>query len=162
MSSSTISVWRSRGKVIIISSLSIILGILFFRRTISGKTPFNYTYSGYFKLVQSLGFTCISVFFSSLVFMSITSKSRGFLNNSVLLTLGKYSYFIYITNTLIITALVVSGIDFLKISNLLGGIPIISVLIFIGLTTIASMLLGFFSFHLFEKHFLKLKNKFNY
>ena len=157
-----ISTWRSRGRFILTAVLSIIVGILFFEGQFQGETPFNYTYSGYFNLMQSLGFTCISVFFSSLLFLLVTSSSNNFLNNSILTTLGKYSYFIYITNTLIISGLILLGFDFLKISNFLGGIPVISVLIFITSTTIISIALGFLSFNLFEKHFLKLKDRFHY
>ena len=162
MNISEISIWRSRGRFIITLALLTIVGILFFERQFQGETPFNYTYSGYFNLMQSLGFTCISVFFSSLLFLLVTSSSNNFLNNSILTTLGKYSYFIYITNTLIISGLILLGFDFLKISNFLGGIPVISILIFITSTTIISIIVGFLSFNLFEKHFLKLKNRFNY
>lgn len=91
----------------------------------------------------------------------ITQGRFTFLNHKVLVNIGKYSYGIYLFHNPIQAALQKVFIkDFFNSQGALGSAFV--QFGFVGIVLIISYMAAYVSFHLFEKHFLKLKRFFSY
>ncbi|HZH01910.1 MAG TPA: acyltransferase [Flavisolibacter sp.] len=101
------------------------------------------------RVLNACMYTVVSLFFAALLLHSLHSeKMKRILSHQWLLFLGKYSYGIYVFNSIII-----------HVSNWVWGSQLTSIeTIILNVTLIIPVLLiSYLSYHLFEKHFLKLK-----
>jgi peptidoglycan/LPS O-acetylase OafA/YrhL len=111
---------------------------------------------------QTVGYTANALMFASLVVVSLagsTSRIGHVLASGWLRTFGKYSYALYLLH-LPIRALVrdhVYGPD--QFASVLGS-DLPGQLLFYGVSTAAALLTAWCSWHLLEKHFLRLKTLF--
>jgi peptidoglycan/LPS O-acetylase OafA/YrhL len=102
-----------------------------------------------------------AVFFGALVIMAINGKSSyvvRFWNSRILRMLGRYSYGMYVfQNPLIPLLSVLFTAETLAIAV---GSPLWGRLIYIALMSGITLIVAIGSWHLYEKHFLKLKARF--
>jgi peptidoglycan/LPS O-acetylase OafA/YrhL len=121
--------------------------------------------------MQTVGYSLLAVFFASLIALTLhTSPGRTGTLNRVFSTralrfLGRYSYALYVFHVP-----VQRGLEALGLEPLLGLTPLRSstigtsrlpgILAFIAIVSAASIIPAFLSWHLYEKHFLKLKRYF--
>lgn len=114
------------------------------------------------SLFIRIGYTLNSLFFGAILLLPFAKNKVGLilaklLESKIFTSLGKYSYGIYVYHHIIYT--VFSN----KISESLGWLisdNIFNRLIASTICLIATFAISYLSFHLFEKHFLKLKAKF--
>lgn len=96
-------------------------------------------------------FTLVSLFFGGLLIYSLKSQRLGeFFSNKILIFFGKYSYAMYIFNSILF-----------HFGNWAGGNRLSGnqKLLFHSGLFLLTMIISYASYHLFEKHFLRLKDK---
>jgi len=112
----------------------------------------------------TIGITALSLFFAGLLSIVIeappTSKFRRFLESPWLVSIGFYSYAIYVFHVIVIVQIyrILEHVApwFLKWPGYLAK-PLFAILLLL-----ASYATAFASYHLYEKHFLSLKRYFGY
>ena len=115
-------------------------------------------------LVNTAGFSLLALFFASLLVWAINAPASSiggrFFNAGWLKFLGKYSYGLYVLHGLLHPALdeafPLDRLSRLLHSSILGSIA--HLVLAAGISILAAIA----SWHLFEKHFLKLKKFFEY
>jgi peptidoglycan/LPS O-acetylase OafA/YrhL len=113
-------------------------------------------------LTRTVGFTLVATFFASLLVMVLGSSPGRPLHRAFTVpfmkTLGKYSYALYLVHGPIGSFLtdVVKPHAFPRI----GGSELPGIIAYVTAATAASLFAAFVSWHLLEKHFLKLKRFF--
>jgi peptidoglycan/LPS O-acetylase OafA/YrhL len=87
------------------------------------------------------------------------ARTRRFFSSRILVTAGKYSYAMYVFHLPLVIILEMAG---LHMRTLSGGQPpgILAALAYSVILSVATFLMAFASWHLYEKHFLKLKRLF--
>ncbi len=109
------------------------------------------------------GYSVVAFFFGSLLVILLTqnpvSYSNRILSSNFLKTFGKYSYALYLFNQPIV-ALINNNIFNYRTFPRLYGSMIPGQVIFLLLVIIFTFILAYISWHIFEKHFLKLKRFF--
>lgn len=106
------------------------------------------------------GYTSFAVLFGILVHEAVTAESkiiRVLLDNRFLKFFGRISYGLYVYHMplfVILFPLLTSWLGFTSLQS--GQIEIISA----SIATIAAVFIAYISYHLFEKKFLRLKNRF--
>ena len=114
------------------------------------------------SVTYSVGFTGIALFYGSLLVLAVTTPrgsvlSRA-LDNGFLRMLGKYSYALYLCHGPAATA--VRLLYHPRDQPLYFGSSLPRTLIYLVLAGAASLVVALLSWHLLEKHFLKLKRFF--
>jgi peptidoglycan/LPS O-acetylase OafA/YrhL len=103
--------------------------------------------------------TLCAVFFGALTVLAVTAMpatlAERFWQSPTLRFLGKYSYGMYVFQNPLIPLL--SGLFTAESLTLALGSPLAGRLVYIALMTAATVLVAMASWHLYEKHFLKLK-----
>ena len=111
-------------------------------------------------LVLTIGITALAIFFSGLLVLAVDaaegSRLGGLLKINALRTIGKYSYAIYVFHPLILDATV----RFIPALSRAGAV--IAKPVTLTLVLAASFVASWLSYHLYEKHFLRLKRFFEY
>jgi peptidoglycan/LPS O-acetylase OafA/YrhL len=107
------------------------------------------------------GITAWSIFFGGLLVIVLNARessivSRIFSSPSLRFC-GQYSYGIYVFHQPLILALVRVGVNSANLTRLLGS-KILAVLAIYVVVFVLVVLISLTSWHLFEKHFLKLKD----
>jgi peptidoglycan/LPS O-acetylase OafA/YrhL len=114
-------------------------------------------------LTATIGFTMIDGFFATLLVTVLTAASghwlRGFFEMDVLRSFGKYSYAIYIFHVPFIAWLRNRTFPADAVPRVWGS-QIPAVLLFGFAVILISYAAAYCSWHLFEKHFLRLKDYF--
>ena len=114
-------------------------------------------------LMQSCGISAASITFASGIMFAVErgpmSTISHVVGNPMLRFFGKYSYGLYVTHPIVVGAL---G-DWVSEPRLLvaTGSEILAVICIVGIKLAASVLVAVLSWHLLEKHFLKLKSQFS-
>lgn len=114
-------------------------------------------------LMGTVGLTALSLVFGSLLVLTLASPesaalSRG-LRSRPLRVLGRYSYALYVVHAPVALLLPSIGISAAVLPPLFG-LTLPGQLAFTGVACIVSLGAAYLSWHLFEKHFLKLKDRF--
>jgi peptidoglycan/LPS O-acetylase OafA/YrhL len=112
------------------------------------------------SLVLTIGIAALAVFFSGLMVLAVNaaegSRLRRLLESNGLRAIGKYSYAIYVFHSLILLATV-------KLLSPLSHVPaFIAKPVAVIWILAASFVAAWLSYHLYEKHFLRLKRFFEY
>jgi peptidoglycan/LPS O-acetylase OafA/YrhL len=112
---------------------------------------------------QITGYALFAIMFGATILLTITSPASAplqrFFSNPMLRTFGKISYAMYLFNQPVKVVLREYVLDPNKAFALVGSrIP--AQLLFFVLGTVATFGVAWLSWHLFEKHFLKLKDWF--
>jgi peptidoglycan/LPS O-acetylase OafA/YrhL len=111
-------------------------------------------------LVITVGVAALAVFFSAFIVLTLNAKEgsglRRILENGGLRAIGKYSYAIYVFHALI---LLLTVRLFSPVSNLPLFVVKAAVVVWV---LAASFAAAWLSYHLYEKHFLRLKTQFEY
>jgi peptidoglycan/LPS O-acetylase OafA/YrhL len=112
------------------------------------------------SLVLTVGITALAIFFAGLVALAVDategSRLRRVLEGRHLQAIGKYSYAIYVFHTLILLTTV-------RLFSPLAYVPaFIAKPVAVLWTLSASFVAAWLSYHLYEKHFLRLKRFFEY
>ncbi|USN51716.1 MAG: acyltransferase [Myxococcales bacterium] len=121
---------------------------------------FDMNFTGYRTHIQSFGFHGVSIFFSGLLMLALSMpKNKRFiklLNSKLLRLLGKYSYSIYIFNTLIIAALTAGGFSWFFLRSAFSSyfLPCYFLLIIFLCLMIAAA-----TWHTIEKFFFFIKGR---
>lgn len=114
---------------------------------------------------QTLGITLLAVLFAGFVFLAATTAPRGFvgavLTHPLARMLGRYSYGIYLLHVPIEMALARCGYR-MKLFAFLGPWLAPRAILYSLGCIVATTLAAAVSYHLFEKHFLRLKRFFPY
>lgn len=101
------------------------------------------------------------IFFGGLLILILRQKGIPVLmSNKILVTFGKYSYGLFVIHNICLP-LFQWLFQPTALSRTLGS-PILAQTIFYVLSITASFILAFISWHLYEKHFIKLKKLFEY
>jgi peptidoglycan/LPS O-acetylase OafA/YrhL len=114
--------------------------------------------------IGSLSSTLYAFFFGGFVVFAVTSSASGLayglFSNRFLTFMGKYSYGLYVIHYLLRPVFKeVIPIDALVAWS---GSPFVGLFLFATLAIMLSIIPAWLSWHLFEKHFLKLKRYFSY
>jgi peptidoglycan/LPS O-acetylase OafA/YrhL len=117
-----------------------------------------FAYRGYLSsadiLLQSFGFTLIGIFFTAFLAFALNNGSQDLmgriLRSKILTLFGKYSYALYVFHLPILIALQMHWQDHSFVGLLMLGC----------LVGVVSCLVAFLSWHLYEKHFIRLKDRF--
>jgi peptidoglycan/LPS O-acetylase OafA/YrhL len=112
------------------------------------------------SLVLTIGITALAMFFAGLVVLGVDAAEGGrlrrVLESSSLQAIGKYSYAIYVFHSLILLATV-------RLLSPLAYVPaFIAKPVAVLWALAASFVVAWLSYHLYEKHFLRLKRFFEY
>lgn len=114
--------------------------------------------------VQTVGLTAIAVFFAALLVSAIAapegSRWGRVLRAPSLRTFGKYSYALYIFHPLVKTVLEAAGWGANRFLGLGGWIELPVHLAFTAFGTLVSLAVAWLSWHLLEKRFLRLKERY--
>ena len=108
-------------------------------------------------------YLAIAVFYGGILVVALSSGASGpwsFLKSRLLRFYGRYSYALYVVHVPVMTVLWHVGITPPNLS--LGGSDLIGAVLYIVVIVPVATLLAWLSWHLFEKHFLKLKRNFVY
>ncbi len=108
--------------------------------------------------VYTIGYSLLALTFGSLVLLlqsNYTGQLRTFFNSRFLVFMGKYSYALYMFHPLVRNAV----LRVLGTPKLIAGNQLLWNLLFIVVSGVVSVLLALASWNLFEKWFLKIKNK---
>ncbi len=144
--------WLSR----VTSQLKLILPAAFGLLLVCALTP------PFFRSFRTLEMFIASVAWSALLLQCITRSDGIFariMRTPVLCSFGKFSYAIYVLNQFVYFHVGNFAFDTLK--PYVSSDPLLLALLFIAMVG-GAYLAGFFSWHLFEKHFLGLKKYFPY
>ena len=119
------------------------------------------SFSEYHPLMQTVGFTALSVMFGSFLVVA-TSLPDGHrfvtaLSSRVLRFLGKHSYAIYLVHLTVAMMVVTSD----RLRPLVGQRDLLLQTTKLVLSLVISLSAAWLSWHLFEKHFLALKRYFS-
>jgi peptidoglycan/LPS O-acetylase OafA/YrhL len=109
----------------------------------------------------TLSYSLVAFFFA-FFFMKVISANKSIFNNRFLISIGKYSYGIYLTHYPIASVL---RPFFKGLFTKYFEVPLfvyISQFVYVGLVLGLSLIVSFCIFNGFEKHFLKLKKHFEY
>ena len=113
-------------------------------------------------LIYTVGFSLLAVCFASLILLAVTAPEGSLLSralrNRTLRFLGKYSYCLYVVHVMIRAVMVRAVGDPIVIA----GTQLIWQLGFIVLCSAISIAVAMLSWHLMEKRFLELKERFPY
>ncbi|MFL5383329.1 MAG: acyltransferase family protein [Longimicrobiaceae bacterium] len=114
--------------------------------------------------VQTIGLTAIAVFFAALLVTAVAAPEASrwgrVLRAPSLRTFGKYSYALYIFHPLVVAVLQANGWGADRFAALGVGAQVGVHLMFTAFATLVSLGVAWLSWHLMEKHFLKLKHRF--
>ena len=109
------------------------------------------------------GYTVVALLFASLIAISLSirpsSRMGSFLTSSALTIPGKYCYALYLFNRPVVGFVSIYLFDYINFPRLYGS-SIPGQLVFFPIVFSLSLVLAVLSWHLFEKHFLKLKKFF--
>ena len=112
------------------------------------------------SLVLTIGIAALATFFSGLIVLAVEaplgSRLRRLLECNGLRAFGKYSYAIYVLHGLILSATVQLTSPLLHVPSFIAK-PVTMILV-----SAASFAVAWISYHLYEKHFLRLKRFFEY
>jgi peptidoglycan/LPS O-acetylase OafA/YrhL len=115
--------------------------------------------------MQSVGYTVVAIGAAGLVIIAATADSGTglgrFLSHPIMTQLGTYSYATYVTHTFVYL-IIQRAFPGLTRLPLVGGYGWPASLVQLAVLMAASISVGLLSWHLFEKHFLKLKRFFAY
>ncbi|SIO62464.1 Peptidoglycan/LPS O-acetylase OafA/YrhL, contains acyltransferase and SGNH-hydrolase domains [Singulisphaera sp. GP187] len=110
-------------------------------------------------LVQTLGYLLLDLFFACLIVVLVVTPQVAplarFFNLGVLRSLGRYSYGIYVYNSIFI--LVADGLSVPSRVAAWTDSVAVERLVYVALATVSTLSMAWLSWHLLEKHFLKLK-----
>ena len=114
--------------------------------------------------VQIFGFSCIAVMFGALLLLVRSSGRRAsanaWLSSRPLTFFGKYSYAMYVVHIQLVVAANAVLIDADLRPPTLAGFEVPGRLLYSAGLTAATAAVAFASWHLYERHFLKLKDRF--
>jgi peptidoglycan/LPS O-acetylase OafA/YrhL len=143
--------WAPRGFLVALAALSV------------AHLP-DLRMSGSRLAIQTVGFPLLAIMAASLISIGTgkaeaNARIRKFFSSRVLVTAGKYSYAMYVFHLPLVIVLEMAG---LHMKTLSGGRPpgILAALGYSIVLSIATFLVALASWHLYEKHFLKLKRLF--
>lgn len=129
----------------------LLAGVFILRRGLPSQDP----------VVQTVGYTLLSILFGALLVTAVRTGPGTLLNRiltaSPFVFFGKYSYGIYVFHQPISGLLKRSLLDH---SYLSAVSPLMTQLVFTFMATLSSIAAALISWNLFEKHFLKLKSRF--
>jgi len=112
--------------------------------------------------VQAVGYLLLDLFFAAALALTVTSPPTAglavVLDLAPLRWLGRYSYGLYVYNSIFLLA--ADGLSLLPRLVAATGSPAAGRLLFIVLAAAGTLGAAWLSWHLFEKHFLKLKRYF--
>lgn len=113
--------------------------------------------------IQTVGYTLFAILFAAIVLRaSSLDRQHRLLTSSPLRTLGRYSYAMYVFHWPL-CRLVQDGLERTGLSPETGQVEVLAArLLQLGLVLAGSFLLAWLSWHLWEKHWLRLKRHFPY
>ena len=149
---------------LILGSVCLLLGIAFGQRHFLPEMDVRDVHSGQVavdaSLVVTVGIAALAVLFAGLIVVAVGaaegSRLRRLLESTVLQAIGKYSYAIYIFHYLILLSMVP------LLSSLSHAPAFIAKPVLVAWVLGVSFVAAWLSYHLYEKHFLRLKRFFEY
>jgi peptidoglycan/LPS O-acetylase OafA/YrhL len=116
-----------------------------------------------YAIVRTVGFTLLGLFFGAMLILSVTSKPTSpggwALHSKPLRMMGKYSYGLYVFHPMLVPA-VRQWVSPTAMAGKIGAFP--GLVVHIAACFAISIAVALLSWHLYEKHFLKLKRFFEY
>jgi peptidoglycan/LPS O-acetylase OafA/YrhL len=109
--------------------------------------------------VQIFGYSLLAILFGALIVLAVNTPVSSIVgrawSHSILRFFGKYSYGLYVVHPNVMEHLM--GVLPMETWVQWSGTPTLAVLSFMGTALCLSVILAWLSWHLYEKHFLKLK-----
>jgi len=115
------------------------------------------------RILWPIGYLSVAVFYGCLLVVALcatTSRTGRVLRSRVLRFYGRYSYALYVIHLPAMSILGHLGVYPDRLS--LGGSDLLGEVLYMVIITPIVTLLAWLSWHLLEKHFLKLKRHFVY
>lgn len=111
------------------------------------------------RWMQTIGFSALALLFGGVIVLATASPWARWFENPILRTLGKYSYALYLFNLPLRAVVRDEGLTPEKVPAVLGShLP--GQILFYAVATALSFAAAYLSWHLYEKHFLRLKRFF--
>ena len=113
--------------------------------------------------MQLVGYSALALLFAALLWLAVEASPRAWsariLSSKVMRAVGRYSYTMYLFHFAIILALASNVIGPPRLESITGSFLLAEAAwtTLVATTTFAA---AFVSFHVYEKHFLKLKRHF--
>ncbi|MDP4198217.1 MAG: acyltransferase [Bacteroidota bacterium] len=143
--------------------IGVILIAMIFVRASFGYFPITFSLTNWNVLQRTITFTLISVAFSWVLFLCVgpVNSVQHFFKQAWLQWFGRYSYGLYVLHKPLMG--LVSAIQLpAGLTRLASVHPFVLDAIYIPTYLIVSIVFAYASYHLFEKHFLRLKKYFSY
>jgi len=116
----------------------------------------------YDPVVQTAGYSALALFFGAVLVLAVNAPSASvagrFWANPFLRFFGKYSYGLYVVHTNI-NDVFQRFVPVGPLAERVGSVSLATI-IFAGIASCLAVALAWLSWHLYEKHFLKLKSAF--
>lgn len=143
-----------RWRVPVLAACGAATSVFFFWRGLWWRDP----------IVGTVGFTVVGLFFTALLVSAVAAPAGSLLGRTcsarILRFFGRYSYSLYVFHLVVHRVLKRTLFDPERAPAFVMGIPL--QLAFLLTATAVSVVIAVASWHLFEKHFLKLKGRFEY
>lgn len=147
--------YRQAAKWTLGASLAVIAGMFVYHGSLSHIHP----------SIQAVGYTFVGLASVSFLVLTISAGKKGLLgiifNATWLRFLGKYSYGVYVFHGFVVVSMR-EVLPSWKISRAAGGSALAALAVHLVLGALISIGIALLSWHLYEKHFLKLKKFFEY
>jgi len=146
-------VLRRRGTVLLIAGVIVFVVVCFIQGSFR-RGP----------LMMTVGFSSLGLIFAAAIGKLASGDYRrlaAVLGRPFFTFFGKYSYGMYVIHPLIITALLHHTGSVEGVQSFLGFTGIPKILVFTGVASMITISLSLFVWNVFEKQFLKLKEKFS-
>jgi len=124
--------------------------------------------SGYFptssKLQSSFGLSAVAMLYGAVLVLALERPPRfltAALGSPAMAFFGRFGYGLYVLHVPVLIVLGSSGVTAARLVRLTGN-PVMAMIAYVGVLLAVTTACAWLSWHLYEKHFMALKSRFDY